>query len=114
MDHNLTYDASANLMLAFRLLNDLSEVAKENGFTPGGLIDEQNGGQLYFNLSGTVGAVGGPCFLRGITTENNEDFAEKAESFRIAWVDFITNKKTSVDMRIKELKAELAELERRA
>ena len=113
MDYNLTYDASANLMLAFRLLNDLSDLAKENGFTPVGLIDEQNGGQLYFNLSGTAGAIGSPCFLRGITTEDNAAFAEKAEAFKVAWDEFITNKKTSVDMRIKELKAELAELERR-
>ena len=113
MEHNgLSYDAAANLMLAFRTLQHLTQIAKANGYEPTGLIDED--GQLYFNLQHTVGVMGRPCFLRDIDTEDASIFAQKAEVFRAYWENFIGDKRNADAKRISELKEELAKLEGRA
>ena len=114
MEKNLNYDQSCNLMLAYRTLQHLTQLAKANGYEPTCLIDDDNDGQLYFNLRHTVGEMGGPCFLRDIDTEEASIFAQKAEVFRAYWEKFIGDKRNADAKRISELKEELAKLEGRA
>lgn len=110
-NNNYTYDQASNLMLAYCTLQRLAKLAKEKGLEATTMIDEENNGQLYFNLRHTVGLVGGNCFLRDINTEEASIFTQKAETFRVFWEKFIEEKGDANAKRIAELKEELAKLE---
>jgi len=114
MEHNnLTYDAAANLMLAFRVMQDLKATAKACALRPTTMLTDDNDGDFYFYVH-DIGAELGRCFLKDITTEEASIFAQKAEVFRTYWTELMHNAKDTNAAKIAALKAELAKLEGRA
>ena len=113
MEHNgLSYDAAANLMLAYRTLCDLEKVAHENSLPSVSMITEEGCGKVSFFLSGVN--CGQNYCVTHIETEDASIFAQKIEVFRAYWENIMAKEKESNATRIAELKAELAKLEGRA
>ena len=113
MEHNgLSYDAAANLMLAYRTLCDLEKVAHENNLPSVSMITEEGCGKVPFFLSGVN--CGMNYCVTHIETEDASIFAQKIEVFRAYWENIMAKEKESNATRIAELKAELAKLEGRA
>lgn len=114
MEHNgLSYDAAANLMLAYCTMQQLEKAAKEYGYRACSLIDVDNDGELYFKVDHVGGEIG-RAFLKDINTEEASIFAQKIEVFRAYWTDLMEKAKEGQNARIAELEAELAKLKGRA
>lgn len=114
MEHNgLSYDAAANLMLAYRTLCDLEKVAHENNISSVSMITEEDGGEVSFFIRG-ISCPGGAYHVTDIETEDASIFAQKIKVFRAYWTKLMAKEKESNTARIAELKAELAKLEGRA
>lgn len=103
-----------NLSRAYNIMAHLNEAAAAAGIkhVSAAIGPEQNG-ELFFSIRG-VGAPAEKCFLIGIETSTDDNFAERAERFRDYWLDLIEKSKDTNAVRIAELKAELARLEGRA
>lgn len=103
-----------NLSRAYVVMAHLNEAAKDAGFKDynAGIYPHESG-ELFFYVRG-IGASVENCFLKGIETSTDDNFAERAEKFRDYWLGLIAKAKASNEVRITELKAELARLEGRA
>lgn len=115
MEHNgLSYDAAANLMLAFRTLCDLEKVAREKAVPSVSMITEENNGELSFFVRGIPTSKPDEFCVTDIMTEDASIFEQKIATFKAYWLDLMTKEKENNAARIAELKAELAKLEGRA
>ena len=108
-NNNYTYDAAANLMLAYRTLCDLEKVAHENNLPSVSMITEEGCGKVSFFLSGVN--CGMNYCVTHIETEDASIFAQKIEVFKAYWVKLMQETKDTNAARIAALKAELAKLE---
>lgn len=103
-----------NLSRAYDVMAQLSDAAKDAGFNDYNVgIYPRGNGELFFCVHG-IGATVENCFLKGIETDEPDDFRKKAEEFRAYWLGLMETAKASNAVRIAELKAELARLEGRA
>lgn len=103
-----------NLSRAYVVMAHLNEAAKDAGFKDYNVgIYPRGNGELFFYVHG-IGATVENCFLKGIETSTDDNFAERAEKFRDYWLGLMAEAKASNAVRIAELKAELAKLEGRA
>lgn len=109
-NNNYTYDAAANLMLAFRTLCDLEQVAKDCNLRTCSMITEEQNGRLTFFLS-DIATKGDVYRVPDIMTEEASIFAQKIEVFKAYWVNLMQETKDTNAARIAALKAELAKLE---
>jgi len=109
-NNNYTYDAAANLMLAFRTLCDLEAVAKKSNLLPVSMITEEKNGRLTFFLP-DVKTADGEYEVTDITTEEASIFAQKIEVFKAYWAGIMAKEADTHAARIAALKAELAKLE---
>ena len=109
-NNNYTYDAAANLMLAFRTLCDLEDVAKKSNLYTVSMITEEKNGRLTFFLP-DVKNENDEYEVTDITTEEASIFAQKIEVFKAYWLKFMQEAKDTNAARIAALKAELAKLE---
>ena len=108
--NNYTYDAAANLMLAFRTLCDLEQVAKDCNLRTCSMITEEQNGRLTFFLSDI--SVNGEVYrVPDIMTEEASIFAQKIEVFKAYWSEIMAKEKDAHTARIAALKEELAKLE---
>ena len=112
MEQNYTYDAAANLMLAFRTLCDLEAIAHANHLDSVSMITEENDGKFTFFING-VPTEPNAYRVTDITTEEASIFAQKIEVFKDYWTDIMQKEKESNTAKIAALKAELAKLEGR-
>lgn len=109
-NNNYTYDAAANLMLAFRTLCDLEDVAKDCNLRTCSMITEEQNGRLTFFLT-DIATSGDVYRVPDIMTEEASIFAQKIEVFKAYWVNLMQEAKDTNAARIAALKAELAKLE---
>lgn len=109
-NNNYTYDAAANLMLAFRTLCDLEAVAKKSNLYTVSMITEEKNGRMTFFLP-DVKTANGEHEVTDITTEEASIFAQKIEVFKAYWAGVMANEADTHAARIAALKAELAKLE---
>lgn len=107
-NNNYTYDAAANLMLAFRTLCDLENVAKDCNLRTCSMITEEQNGRLTFFLS-DIATNGDVYRVPDIMTEEASIFAQKIEVFKAYWV--MAKESDTHAARIAALKEELARLE---
>lgn len=110
-NNNYTYDAAANLMLAFRTLCDLERVAHEDKLRAISMITEEHNGRLTFFLESVKTTV--PCDheVTDIMTEEASIFAQKIAAFKAYWEQIMAKEKATNAGRIAALKEELAKLE---
>lgn len=109
-NNNYTYDAAANLMLAFRTLCDLEKIAHDTNLRSVSMITEEKNGNLTFFIDG-VRSNGTDYIVTDIMTEEESIFAQKIAAFKAYWEQIMAKEKDAHTARIAALKAELAKLE---
>lgn len=101
------------LARAYDVMIDLAGQASAAGLNYSAMISPEHGGELYFCVR-HIGAEIGRCFLRGMETEDTDNYIKQAEDFRRYWAQLILAAQGRKAQEIAELKARLAELEGRA
>ena len=109
-NNNYTYDAAANLMLAFRTLCDLEKIAHDTNLRSISMITEEKNGELTFFIDGAR-TPNGEYMVTDIMTEEESIFAQKIAAFKAYWTELMAKEKDTNASRIAALKAELAKLE---
>ena len=111
MEENyFTYDAAANLMLAYRTLCDLKKIAHDSNIDTVSMISEELNGTLTFFIPGVSNKLGG-YHVTDILTEEKSIFEQKIADFKAYWEGLMQKENETKAGRIAALKAELAKLE---